>query len=160
MIQLIKRYDIFMEAAMRKSTEEMQNDISKMKTIEELEAYIEREGIGSLNFGERLLELCSIYRVKPGDLQKNVAISKALFYAIISGERNPGKATVIKIALALGITLDETNELLKLSRHKELYPKIKEDAILIFGINNRKDLYEIDGMLKKIGSSISLGEKG
>lgn len=145
---------------MRKTTVEIENDITRMTSIEELEEYIKKEGIGNQSFGDRLLELCGAYGVKPGDLQKNVAVSKSQFYAAISGERNPGKATVIKIALTLGITLEETNELLKLAKHKELYPKIREDAIIIFGIKNRKNIYEIDVMLKKNDSGINLLEKG
>lgn len=145
---------------MKKSTVEIENDISSMTSITELEEYIRREGIGKLNFGDRLLELCAKYGMKPGELQKSVDISKSLFYAVLSGERNPSKETVIKIALTLGASLEETNELLKLAKHKELYPKLKEDAIIIFGIRNKKDIYEIDELLEKNRADIRLTNKG
>lgn len=141
---------------MRKSTEEIENEMKRAKTWDDLKEIMKKNGIGRETFGDRLLELCTKYEVRPADLERKVAISKSQFYAVMNGTRNPSKENVIKIALGLGVTIEEINALLKLAKHKELYPKNKEDAIIKFGIEHKKDIYEINEMLKEYGSKINL----
>lgn len=49
--------------------------------------------------------------------------------------------------LRAGATLDETQELLKLSGLAQLYPRIKRDAIIIYGLAHGEDLFEINDRL-------------
>lgn len=144
---------------MTKSTLEIANEMEQAKTFVELKRIIENNNIGEQTFGDRLLELCAKYEMKPSVLQKNVAVSKSQFYAGINGKRNLSKENIIKIALALGASVEEINELLKLSKHKELYVKNREDAIILFGIKNRKDIYEINELLKEYNPQINLLDK-
>lgn len=141
-----------------KSTQELENEISKLET-KELKNFLKENQIERKTFGDRLVELCDQYGVTTGTLQKNVAISKQQFYSILNGTRNPSKETVLKVALTLKITLDETNELLKLAKHKELYPKIKDDTVIIFGIKNKKDIGDIQLLLTEIGSKMNLVDR-
>ena len=140
----------------RKTTEEIANEMDKATSFAELKAIIEQNHIGREAFGDRLLELCAKYGKKPGELQKSVAISKSQLYAVINGTRRPGRELVVKIALALGVTTEEIDELLKLAGHKELYPKNREDAIVKFGIEHQKTIYEINEVLKEYHSKWNL----
>ena len=127
---------------MSESTKEILNKIESANTWEELGDIL--KGLEKVTFGDRLSQLCIKYQIKPSKLQLEVAISKTMFYDVMNGTRKPSKETVIKIALVMKITEEELNELLKLAGHKELYPKKKEDAIIIFGLKNKKDIVEID----------------
>lgn len=142
-----------------KSTEEIANEMNNAKSIEELNNILTKYGIGRKTFGDRLLELCANYQVKPSALQLRVAISKSQFYAAINGTREISKENILKIALELGISIEETNELLKLAKHKELYPKNEDDAIILFGINMKMSIDEIDNLLKEYKSKIRLLDK-
>lgn len=139
---------------MSETTTEILNRIESASNWEELEDIL--EGLEKVTFGDRLSELCVKYKVKPSTLQTQVAISKTMFYDVLSGKRNPSKESIIKIALVLNVTEEELNELLKLAGHKELYPKKKDDAIIIFGIKNKKNIFEIDSLLKECGSNMKL----
>ena len=141
---------------MAKTTEEIANEMDAANSIEEIMEILEKYNIGRQTFGDRLLELCAQYGVKTSELQKNVAVSKSQFYAAVNGTREPSKETVLKIAITLGVTQEEINELLKLAKHKELYAKNNEDAIILFGLNKKMDIYEIDNLLKQYDSKIRL----
>ena len=135
---------------MPKSTEEIKNDMDKMNSIEEIIDYMNKE-LPKTSYGDRLYELCIQHKMEVSTLQKTVEglVSKSLFYAALNGTRNLSREKIIYVALALNASIEETNELLKLAKHKELYPKIKEDAIVIFGLKNHKNMYDIYDLLEK-----------
>ena len=80
-------------------------------------------------------------------------------YYIRNGEKRPLKRTVIKVAFAFKATVEETNLLLKSSGNKELYPRQEEDSIIEFGLRNHLDVYQVEELLKKRGSNMSLLDK-
>ena len=145
---------------MGKSTSEIENEIEKAVSWDDLKNVIKENQKERQTFGGRLEELCKTYGIAIQklqiDLEVKFAVSRASFYAAKNGSRNPKKETVIKIAFAMGITAEELNELLKLAKHKELYAKNKEDAVILFGIKNKKRIEEIDQVLRSVGSKMQL----
>ena len=105
---------------MRKSTEEIANEMDRAASFEEVKEIIRQNNIGRETFGDRLLELCAEYDKTPGELLKDLTISKSQFYAVLNGKRRPSRVAVIKMVLTLGVNLAEADELLKLAGYKEL----------------------------------------
>ena len=150
-----------------KSTVEMAKLIDDSKTWDDLKMVLNEIGIGLQTFGMKYDELCEKYNLSTNKVQNALettySIKRAAFYAYRNGERNPSKVVVIKMGLAIGATVEEVNELLKLAKHKELYAKSKEDAVLIFAIRNKKvknkeDLQTIDELLKSYKSKMRFYE--
>ena len=144
---------------MRKSTEEIANEMDRAASFEEVKEIIRQNSIGRETFGDRLLELCAEYDKKPAELLKDLTISKSQFYAVLNGRRRPSRVAVIKMVLTLGVNLAEADELLKLAGYKELYPKNREDAVIRFGIEHKKNIYEINEVLKEYDSKMNLLDK-
>ena len=144
---------------MGKSTIELENEIKKMSKLEDVENLLVKEGITPRTFGYRLIELCNKKNLTLGELQMKVPMSKSHFYNVIKATRKPTKEAILKIALTLGTTLAETNELLKASGLKELYARNPEDAIIIFGITKGMDIAEIGELLQGKDATISLLDK-
>ncbi len=144
---------------MRKSTKEIANEMDRATSFEEVKEIIRQNSIGRETFGDRLLELCAEYDKTPAELLKDLTISKSQFYAVLNGERRPSRVAVIKIVLTLGVNLAEADELLKLAGYKELYPKSREDAVIRFGIEHKKNIYEINEVLKEYDSKVNLLDK-
>ena len=78
---------------------------------------------------------------------------------MLNGTRNPKKGNIIKIAVAMKLTLEEANELLKLAGQKELYAKNKEDAIVMFGLKNDLQITQIEELLTDAGCRLHLIEE-
>ena len=69
-------------------------------------------------------------------------IERTYYYQILNGTRTPGKDKVIALALVLKLDLEKTNRLLKLSKNASLYPKIKRDAVVMYCLGNKYDVYK------------------
>ena len=74
-------------------------------------------------------------------------IERTYFYQILNGRKRPGKDKVVALALSVKLDLETTNRLLKLSGNPSLYPKIKRDAILIYCLGHKYDVYETNSYL-------------
>lgn len=77
-------------------------------------------------------------------------LSQSFVYQIFSGIRKPGRNVLICIARIMNLDIDCTQRLLRLAQKGELYPRIKRDAVIIFGIQHGYTLLEIDEMLQEI----------
>lgn len=138
------------------TTQEFENKIKKATNWKEMKQILSE--LPRTTFVVRIKELCDKYDMTFSQVQKETGITKSLFYSIANGSRKPQKPQIIKIGLALGLSLEELNELLKLAQLKELYAKNKEDAIIIFGLKNRLNMDEIEDLLIDAGAKFSLLE--
>ena len=77
--------------------------------------------------------------------------SYCYFYDIINGRKIPGKDKVVRLILAMKLSLDDCQDALRISSKSALYPKIKRDSILIFALNHSPSIYETKDLLTKHG---------
>ena len=91
-------------------------------------------------FHKYLYNLITERNITIQELGFKTFLSRSFSYQIFSGSRIPNRNIILRIALVLGISLDETQRLLKLADRGALYPKIKRDAVIIYAINNNLKL--------------------
>ncbi len=80
-------------------------------------------------------------------------LSHPYAYQVFSGKRNPGRDVLVCITLAMGLDLDWTQKLLRLANKGELYPRVRRDAAIIFGIHHRYTLAQMEDMLLGLGEA-------
>ena len=80
-------------------------------------------------------------------LAKQSGMSEIYVHQIFAGRRNPSRSRLICLCFGLGATLDETQELLRLAGLAPLYPRIRRDAIIIYGLVNGVGLHELNDKL-------------
>lgn len=68
-------------------------------------------------------------------------------YQIFSGKRFPSRDTLLSICIGMQLNLEETQQLLQFAGFAPLYVKNIRDSIILFGINNRYNIYEINESL-------------
>lgn len=73
------------------------------------------------------------------------------FYCIINGRKTPSRDKIIELVSAMKLSVDDCQKLLKLNGKAPLYPRIKRDSIIIYGIENGQTVFEISEALKKNG---------
>ncbi len=124
---------------------------------------LKQELMDSANLDEFLLdnvenfsteEACSLLNtffkksgITKAGLSKKASISEVYLHQIFSGKRTPSRNRIICICYGLESTFDETQELLKLFGAAQLHPKNRRDAIIIFGILHKTDLFDINDKL-------------
>ena len=146
-----------------KSTKELENELKGIESPSDLYGWIDGNGIEDKNrrrFAVYFAKLCEEKNIRLSKLAERVALSRPYIYACANGTKNyPAKDVVLKLGFGINATLEEMNRLLKLSGHKELYARNEEDAIIIFGIENGYDLYQIDELLAERGIKLRLTDK-
>lgn len=78
------------------------------------------------------------------------SISKTYGYQILRGDRTPGRDILLRTALALQLSLKETQRLLAVGGCGALYPKIRRDAAVIFALNQKMTLLETEELLSSL----------
>lgn len=102
-------------------------------------------------FHKYLSKLMAKYGTDAAKLGVDILLSRSYMYQICSGERMPGRDIVLRIALVLGLSLDEIQRLLTLANRGVLYPKKKRDALFIYALNNKYTLYQTDELFTHYG---------
>ena len=73
--------------------------------------------------------------------------SRAYVYGIMGGTKHPEKDMLLRMAFVLGMSVDETQEMLQAAHRAALSSKDKRDICLIFGLVNGLDLETMDEVL-------------
>lgn len=112
--------------------------LHKRRRIEKLESRdINSEYLDMKTLSEMILYYLNIRDEKSPDLYKRVDIDRRLFSKILNDNYHPSKDTVIKLAIGLGLTIDESIDLLSRADYAFNPSKI-EDIIIMQGIKEKK----------------------
>ena len=103
------------------------------------------------SLGNYLYELMEKRRLTARDMIENTGIHRSYFYAVLAGQKIPSKNVVLRISLTMRCTLAETNQLLRLAGLSHLYPRVREDTVLIYAVEHRATPQETNEMLEKAG---------
>lgn len=130
----------------QKSTDGLQQELMDSPDLTQFlsrnqEQFVNRSVAESLN---RLLQQKNISKAA---LAKQSGMSEIYLHQIFAGRRNPSRNRLLCLCYGLGASIDETQELLKLSGMAQLYPKLKRDAIIYYGLLHQLDLFEINDRL-------------
>lgn len=89
---------------------------------------------------------------------KNADIDRTYGYEILRGDKKPSRDKILQICIGASFSLEETNKSLKLGNVGELYAKVPRDSVIIFCINKKLGIIEINELLFGYGFNI-LGEE-
>ncbi len=73
------------------------------------------------------------------------------FYCIINGDKTPSRDKIIELSIAMNLSVDDCQTALKYCGKAPLYPRVKRDSIIIYGLNEHQPISEINKALKNNG---------
>lgn len=129
-----------------KDTAELMNEIKSAKNILD---YMERnQGEMHLNtLADCLNEWLPKKDCQVADVVKKSNLNKSYVYQIFNRKKFPSRDKVIALAFGLELNADETQKLLKQAGYRELYPRDKRDALLLFAINQKMNILDANEVL-------------
>ncbi len=139
-----------MTAITQKNTNELFDEIRKAPEKFSERLYAENPNSSRIMLSDYIKLKMSEKEVTTKDLIIKTALSQSHIYQILSGSRAPGRDVLINIALALSLTLEETQRLLLLGQAGALYPKVRRDAAIICCIEQQLDLIETNEFLLSV----------
>lgn len=101
----------------------------------------------NVNLSELLNQLFERKNISKATLAKRSGMSEIYLHQIFAGRRNPSRNRLLCLCYGLGATVAETQELLRLCNMAQLYPKLKRDAIIYYGLQHKLGLYKINDYL-------------
>ena len=104
-----------------------------------------------ISLPELLTKLSRQANISKPDLVILTGVSKSYIYQIFKGTFIPGRNMLLKIAIVLKTSVEDTQRLLTLAKQSVLYPKIRRDAALIVCISQKYSLSETNDFLTHIG---------
>ena len=96
------------------------------------------------NVAELLNHLFEKKNISKAALAKQAGMSEIYLHQIFAGRRNPSRNRLLCLCYGLDASVEETQELLKRCGKAQLYPKLKRDAIIYYGLLHKLDLFEIN----------------
>lgn len=129
-----------------KSTDDLRQELMESPDLEQYLAendafFSSKDAAAMLN---QLFKKCGLSKAA---LAKRSGMSDIYLHQIFSGRRNPSRSRLLCLCIGLGASLEETQELLKLCGLAQLYPKLRWDAIIIYGLTHRLSLFSINDSL-------------
>ena len=137
--------------ASEKNTNDLMEELNDGKVP--IENYIQSNSdsfinIDLSNFWKELINKSGMTKT---DIINKSDFSYVYFYDVINGRKIPSRDKIIRLALALGLSLDECQAALKFCGRSQLYPRIKRDSIIIHSINRKLSIYEVSDKLLSFG---------
>lgn len=91
--------------------------------------------------------------IKVKEVIRHLNLERTYGYQIFNGTRHPSRDILIRIALLLGLNLEETQRLLKIGGKNILYPRVRKDAVAIFALEKGYSPEEYELLLQEVEES-------
>ena len=99
-------------------------------------------------------------KVSISKIVDTTSLNKSYVYRVFDckSKEKPSRETLLEISAAMGLTVEETNRVMKLGKCSALRAKDERDAIIYFGLYHGMSYSDIDTILGNNGQP-GLGEK-
>lgn len=136
---------------LRKKTDELLKELKFKKT--DIQEYIENnpESFIEINLKKFWGEILESSSMSKSDIINKSDFSYVYFYDVIAGKKIPTSDKIIRLVLAMHLSLDQCQTALRYCGKSQLYPRIKRDSILIYAIFHGYTVLQTQELLLKSG---------
>ena len=93
-------------------------------------------------------------QLKKADVIRKSNLDRIYGYQILSGVKTPSRDKVLALALGMELSLEETQDVLRIANYPQLYVKKLRDSAIIFSLHNRLSILEANELLFNEGEPI------
>ena len=133
---------------MQKSTEMLINEI---KTTDRIDSFISEntEEIQELSLSEYLRELLQKYDLEKSDVFKRAGMADTNYgYELFRNDvKKASRDKLIRICIGFPLSVEEAQKVLRYGKVRPLYPRDERDAYILFGLNKKYTLEELNDLL-------------
>lgn len=127
-------------------TDELLKQIKSQRSIDNYLNHNKEEFL-DVNSGEYIERLMTEKGLSKAEVIKRTNISRTYAYSLFDGTRKPNRDHILQLSFAMELTFDETQILLKRTGFSALYPRNPRDSVIIFALENKKKLIEVNCLL-------------
>lgn len=130
----------------KKNTDDLQQELISSPNLSNFLSD-NQEHFYSESVADLLGQLFISKNISKAALAKQAGMSEIYLHQIFAGKRNPSRNRLLCICYGLGASTEETQELLKRCGLAQLYPRLRRDAIILYGLVHGISLFEINDKL-------------
>lgn len=131
------------------TTDELLKVLHSAHSKEQLKSY--HDMIDTQDFPRTFSEYFNAYlvdhRILDAEVIQASCIPRTYAYQILNGTKNPGRNKVLALCIAAGMSCEETGRALALADAGKLYPRRKEDSIIIFALDQKLSVLQTNELL-------------
>lgn len=120
--------------------------IQNASTVTEALRFVEQQG-RTTPLRDLLGRTMAAESLSPQELANRIDVERSTLYRLLSGERLTTRNVLLRIAITLTLSLEETQALLRAGQRAELYAPVRRDAIILFCISHGFTLAQTEDML-------------
>lgn len=134
------------ESAMKKTTEEL---LQLLKNTTNINTYLQqqKDSIRTLELSEALERLLTEKSISKSDCIRQSGLDRTYCYQIFSGIKRPSRDKLLALCFVMGLTVEETQELLKQTGYVMLYAKNERDSVILFSLYQKLTLAATNELL-------------
>ena len=117
------------------------------------------ENLHAPDFCQLLKDLCMQKGLSPAQVIDQSQIERTYGHQLFNGTRSPSRDKVLQLALGAGLGVPDTQKLLRAAGKSPLYPKLKRDAVILFGLQKGYSILAVQDALSAYGLTILGGQK-
>ena len=140
---------------MKKTTQEL---LELMKSSRDYHEYLAqyKEDIGKdhMKIDRALNALLAEKKAIKAEVIVKSEIENHYAYQIFSGVKTPTRDKVLMLCVGFGLTVEETQQLLKITGYAQLYSKEERDNVILFGLTKHLSIIDINDLLYEMNYGI------
>ena len=140
---------------MKKTTQEL---LELMKSSRDYHEYLaqNKEDIGKdhMKIDRALNALLAEKKAVKAEVIAKSGIENHYAYQIFSGVKTPTRDKVLMLSVGFGLTVEETQQLLKITGYAQLYSKEERDNVILFGLTKHLSIIDINDLLYEMNYGI------
>ena len=140
---------------MKKTTQEL---LELMKSSRDYHEYLaqNKEDIGKdhMKIDRALNALLAEKKAVKAEVIVKSGIENHYAYQIFSGVKTPTRDKVLMLCVGFGLTVEETQQLLKITGYAQLYSKEERDNVILFGLTKHLSIIDINDLLYEMNYGI------
>lgn len=140
---------------MKKTTQEL---LELMKSSRDYHEYLaqNKEDIGKdhMKIDRALNVLLAEKKAVKAEVIAKSGIENHYAYQIFSGAKTPTRDKVLMLCVGFALTVEETQQLLKITGYAQLYSKEERDNVILFGLTKHLSIIDINDLLYEMNYGI------
>ena len=135
---------------MSDKTGDLMNRLTSTESAEDLDHYLEEiRDKYPKDFSSYIKAVLADKGISIADMQKKSGIDRTYIYQIMDGSKHPGRDKIIAIAIACNMKRTECQRALEIAQEGILYAKSRRDSLIIYAINKKMSIMELNGLLEQ-----------
>jgi len=122
--------------------------LNKLSSATDIKAFISEyeQEFRNITWQEFLNDLISEKKISPADVAKRSGQGEYV-YKVIRGERKPSRDVCIAVSIGMGLSLDESQLLLRVFKWAILDPRDKRDSIIMYSLKEKHTIEQANDLL-------------